>query len=281
LDNLSTGKLSNLGNFNGRIDFIHGDIRNLPLIREAVRNVDYVFHCAALSSVAYSVDDPIYTNEVNIIGALNILVAAKDVNVKRIVFASSASVYGNSPELPKREDMSANPISPYAISKYTGEQYCRAFYQLYGLETVVFRYFNVFGKRQNSNSQYSAAIPIFIKSFLEGKPPIIFGDGEQSRDFVFIEDVVRANLLACHAKDAPGEVFNVACGGRTTINSLVRMIKKLIGSDIEPVYEEERKGDVRHSQADISEARKILGYEPKIDLAEGLWRTIEWYKASE
>ena len=278
-DNLSTGNLSNLEGMNGHIDFIHSDIRDLPLIRAAVKDIDYIFHSAALSSVGWSIDDPIATNEVNITGTLNILIAAKDAGVKRVVYASSASVYGNSPKLPKEEDMPANPISPYAISKYTGEQYCRAFFKLYGLETVVFRYFNVFGKRQNSNSQYSAAIPIFIESLLEGKPSIIYGDGEQSRDFVFIEDVVRANLLACHAKNAPGEVFNIACGEHTTINSLVRMIKELIGSDIKPLYEEERKGDVRHSQADISKARRILGYEPKVDLGTGLERTIKWFKA--
>ena len=280
LDNLSTGKLSNLGNLNGRVDFVQGDIRDLAVVREAVDGVDYVLHQAALPSVSRSVANPVETNEINVTGTLNVLIAARDADVKRVVFACSSSVYGDSEVLPKREDMPANPISPYAISKYTGEQYCKVFYKLYGLETVVLRYFNVFGRRQSPNSQYAAAIPIFINSFLEGKSPIIFGDGGQSRDFTFVENVVEANLLACHTEDAPGEVFNIACGGRTTINSLVMMIKELIGSGIEPVYEEERKGDVRHSQADISKAQRILGCEPKVDLEIGLEKTIEWFKAN-
>jgi len=280
LDNLSTGKLSNLGNFNGRIDFIQGDICDLSVVREAVKGVDYVLHQAALPSVSRSVNNPIATNEANVVGTLNVLTAARDANVKRMVYACSSSVYGNSERLPKREDMPANPISPYAISKYTGEQYCRVFNKLYGLETVVLRYFNVFGRRQNPNSQYAAAIPIFINSFLEDKPPIIFGDGEQSRDFTFVENVIHANLLACHAEDAAGEVFNIAYGGRTTINNLVRIIKELIGSDVEPIHKQERKGDVRHSQADISKARNILGYDPKVDLETGLERTVEWFKAN-
>ena len=291
LDNCATGKLSNLKGVLDKVEFIKGDIQNLCLVREAVKDIDYVLHQAALPSVARSVDNPIATNEVNITGTLNILVAARDANVKRVVYAGSSSAYGNSQSLPKREYMPANPISPYAISKYTGEQYCKVFYKLYGLETVVLRYFNVFGQRQNSNSQYAAAIPIFINAFLEGKPPTIFGDGEQSRDFTFIENVVQANLLACYeksvrlhprlhspprAEDAAGEVFNIAWGKRTTINCLIKTIKGLLGSNIEPIYEQERKGDVRHSQADISKAQKILGYEPLVDLETGLERTIKW-----
>ena len=278
LDNCSTGKLSNLEDVMDQIEFIQGDIRDLPLVREAVRDIDYILHQAALPSVSRSVHDPIASNEANVTGTLNVLVAAKDAGVKRLVFACSSSVYGNSQKLPKREDMPANPISPYAISKYTGEQYCRIFHELYGLETVALRYFNVFGKRQNPNSQYAAAVPIFINSFLEGKPPTIFGDGEQSRDFVSVEDVVRANLLACYAEEAVGQVFNIASGRSATINCLVYMIKELIGCDIEPVYGQERKGDVRHSEADISKAQKILGYEPAVGLEEGLERTIEWYR---
>ena len=280
LDNCSTGDLSNLEDVIGRVQFIHGDIQDLALVREAVRNVDYILHQAALPSVKRSVDDPIATNETNIVGTLNVLVAARDADVKRLVYAGSSSAYGNSDRLPKREDMPANPISPYAISKYTGEQYCKVFYQLYGLETVILRYFNVFGKRQNPNSHYAAAIPIFINSFLEGKPPIIFGDGEQSRDFTFVENVVQANLLACHAEDAPGEMFNIACGERMTINSLVNIIRELMGSDIEPIYGQERKGDVRHSQADISKARETLDYRPSVDLEAGLEKTIRWLKAN-
>jgi len=278
LDNLSTGKPSNLEDFNACIDFIKGDICDLSVVREAVEGVDYVLHQAALPSVGRSVANPIATNEANVTGTLNMLIAARDADVKRVVYACSSSVYGNSEILPKKESMPPNPLSPYAISKYTGEQYCKVFHKLYGLETVALRYFNVFGRRQNPNSQYAAAIPIFINSFLVGKPPIVFGDGEQSRDFTFVENVVEANLMACRVEGAAGEVFNIAFGQRTTINSLVRMIKEMIGSDIEPVYKEERKGDVRHSQADISKARKILGYEPKVDLEIGLERTFEWLR---
>jgi len=208
-----------------------------------------------------------------------VLVAAKDAKVKRVVYASSSSVYGNSPVLPKREDMPANPISPYAISKYTGEQYCKVFYSLYGLETVALRYFNVFGPRQSPNSQYAAAIPIFISAFLESKLPTIFGDGEQSRDFTFIDNVVQANLLACHVEEAAGEIFNIACGKRTTINDLAGTIKSLLDSSLKPIHSQARQGDVRHSLADITKARRILGYEPKVDLEAGLRRTIEWMKA--
>ena len=287
LDNCATGKLSNLEGIINQIEFIQGDIQDLSVVRETVKDVDYVLHQAALPSVARSVDNPIATNEVNVTGTLNVLVAARDANVKRVVYASSSSAYGNSPVLPKREDMPANPISPYAISKYAGEQYCRVFYSLYGLETVVLRYFNVFGPRQSPNSQYAAAIPIFINALLESKPPTIFGDGEQSRDFTFIENVVQANLLACHekstsplrAKDAAGEVFNIACGKRTAVNDLAGTIKNLLDSPLEPVHGEARKGDVRHSLADITRARRILGYEPKVDLETGLRKTIEWMKA--
>ena len=289
LDNCATGKLSNLEGIINQIEFIQGDIRDLSAVREAVKDMDYVLHQAALPSVARSVDVPIATNEVNVTGTLNVLVAAKDEKVKRVVYASSSSAYGNSPILPKREDMPANPISPYAISKYTGEQYCKVFYSLYDLETVVLRYFNVFGPRQSPNSQYAAAIPIFIKAFLEGKPPTIFGDGTQSRDFTFIENVVRANLLACHVEEAAGEMFNIACGKRTTINDLARTIKNLftrftdakglrLDSSLEPIYRPARKGDVRHSLASIQKARDILGYEPEVDLQEGLRKTIEWFK---
>jgi len=279
LDNCATGKLSNLEGIINQIEFIQGDIRDLPVVREAVKDMDYVLHQAALPSVARSVEDPIATNEVNVTGTLNVLVAAKDEKVKRLVYASSSSAYGNSPVLPKREDMPANPISPYAISKYAGEQYCRVFYSLYGLETVVLRYFNVFGPRQSPDSQYAAAIPIFIKAFLEEKPATIFEDGEQSRDFTFIENVVQANLLACHVESAVGEVFNIACGKRTTVNDLAGTIKKLLDSPLEPVHGQARKGDVRHSLADITKAQRILGYEPKVDLETGVRKTIEWMKA--
>ena len=279
LDNCATGKLSNLEGITNQIEFIQGDIQDLSAVCQAVKDIDYVLHQAALPSVARSVDNPIATNEVNVTGTLNVLVAARDANVKRVVYAGSSSAYGNSQNLPKRENMPANPISPYAIAKHTGEQYCQVFYKLYGLETVILRYFNVFGPRQNSNSQYAAAIPIFINLFLAGKSPTIFGDGEQSRDFTFIENVVLANLLACDAKGAAGEVFNIACGKRATVNNLVKTIKSLLGTNIEPVYDVERKGDVRHSQADISKAQKILDYQPLVDLETGLENTIKWFQS--
>jgi nucleoside-diphosphate-sugar epimerase len=281
LDNCATGKLSNLEEIINQIEFNQGDIRDLSVVREAVKEMDYVLHQAALPSVARSVDDAIATNEVNVTGTLNILVAAKDEKIKRVVYASSSSVYGNSPVLPKREDMPANPISPYAISKYAGEQYCKVFYSLYGLETVALRYFNVFGPRQSPKSQYAAAIPIFIRTLLESKQPIIFGDGEQSRDFTFIENVVQANLLACHAEDAAGEIFNIACGKRATINDLVGTIKNLLDSSLKPIHTQARQGDVRHSLADITKAQRTLGYKPEVDLQEGLWKTVEWFKRNK
>jgi nucleoside-diphosphate-sugar epimerase len=276
LDNCATGRLSNLKAIIDQIELVQGDIRDLALVREAVKDIDYIFHQAALPSVARSVDDPITTNEINITGTLNIFVAARDEKVKRVVYASSSSVYGDSNVLPKREDMPADPLSPYAVSKYTGEQYCKVFYSIYGLETVILRYFNVFGQRQNPNSQYSAAIPIFIKAFLDGKSPTIYGDGEQSRDFTFVENVVSANLLACHADGIAGEVFNIAYGKHISLNDLILTIKNLLNSSVKPVYEQARKGDVQHSLADISKAQRLLGYKPKVDLEEGLRRTIEW-----
>lgn len=279
LDNCSTGRLSNLSGFMDHVEFINEDIRELSAVREAMRGIDYVLHQAALPSVGRSIDNPIATNDSNVTGTLNVLVAAREVGVKRLVYAGSSSVYGNTQVLPKREDMPAKPISPYAVSKYTGEQYCRIFFEVYGLETVVLRYFNVFGPRQTPNSQYAAVIPIFISSFLNDSPPTIFGDGEQSRDFTFVENVVQANLLACQADGAAGEVFNIACGKRITVNRLVSMIKELIGSKVESRYTQERKGDVKHSLADISKAQKILGYEPLVDLEIGLERTIKWFSA--
>lgn len=278
LDNCSTGSLSNLKHVTSQIEFIQGDIRDLPLVHRAVEGIDYVIHEAALSSVAESVDDPLTINEVNVTGTLNILAAARDADAKRLVFASSASVYGNSPGLPKKEDMLTNPLSPYATSKLMGEQYCKLFYELYNLETVILRYFNVFGPKQNCNSHHAAAIPVFINSFLAGGNPSIFGDGEQSRDLVFVENVVQANISACHAEGAAGEVFNIASGKRTTIKSLARTIRDLMGSNVEIVHRQERRGDVRHSYADVSKAQRILGYKPTVDLDSELEITIEWFR---
>lgn len=275
LDNCATGKMVNLSGCLDYIEFIHGDIRELSVVREAVKNIDYVLHQAALPSVTRSIFDPIATHEVNATGTLNVLVAARDANVKRVVYASSSSVYGDTPILPKMEDMPANPISPYAIAKYAGEQYCKAFFQLYGLETIALRYFNVFGPRQDPNSQYAAVIPKFISAYLNGEPPTIYGDGEQSRDFTYVDNVVQANLLACHATDAAGQVFNIACGRCTTINNLAKEIKSLLKSPVEFIYGPPREGEVRHSVADIQKAREFLGYEPKVFLEEGLYKMIQ------
>ena len=280
LDNCSTGKLTNLEEFLGKIEFVDGDICNLSVVREAVKDIDYVIHQAALPSVTRSIRDPITTNNVNATGTLNILVAAKNAKVKRVIYASSSSVYGNTPALPKREEMAANPTSPYAITKYAGEQYCKVFFELYGLEAVVLRYFNVFGPKQDPDSPYAAAIPSFICAYLSGKPPTIYGDGRQSRDFTFVENVVQANLFACQTKEAAGRSFNIACGKSTTINELAKLIKDFLGSQINPVKDSPRWGEVRHSLADISKARKILGYEPEVDLENGLWKTIEWFQAN-
>ncbi len=280
LHNCSTVRLFNLNGFIDQIEFIHGDVRDLAEVREAVEGIDYILHQAALPSVDRSVHDPIATNETNIAGTLNVLVAARDAGVKRLIYAGSSSVYGNTQILPQKEDMPVNPIPPYAISKYAGEQYCKVFYEIYGLETVVLRYFNVFGQRQNPSSQYAAAIPIFINCLMNDRFPIIFGDGEQSRDFTFVENVVRANVLACYAESAAGEVFNIACGKRITINSLLDMIKQLVGSNARTIYAEGREEDARHSQADISKAQKILGYEPFVDPETGLEKTLNWFKAN-
>ena len=278
LDNFATGKLENLA---GDIELINGDIRDLATVRESVKNVDYVLHQAALPSVSRSIIDPITSNDVNIAGTLNVLVAARDEGVKRLVYAASSSAYGDTPTLPKREDMCAKPISPYGITKYVGEQYCRVFCDIYGLETVALRYFNVFGPRQDAHSPYSGVISVFMKKCLANIPPTIFGDGEQSRDFTYIANAVQANLLACHAKGAAGHVFNIACGKRTTINTLAHLIKELWGSDVEPIHAEEREGDIEHSLADISKAQRILGYEPEVNLEMGLLNTLEWFQWQE
>jgi len=279
LDNFTTGKTQNLVGLDGRIELIKGDIRDLERVREAVKGVDYVLHQAALPSVTRSIDDPITTNNVNITGTLNVLVAAREAQVKRVIYAASSSVYGDTPTLPKREEMPARPISPYGLTKYVGEQYCQLFTALYGLETICLRYFNIFGPKQDPHSPYSGVISIFIKAFLDGVPPKIYGDGEQSRDFTFVANAVRANLLACDAEGAAGQVVNIACGQRTTINELADRIRKLLDSDLEPVHVAERPGDILHSLADISKAQTILGYEPKVDLTAGLMKTVDWFQS--
>jgi len=277
-DNLSTGRSENIEPFLSEIEFIDGDIRDSGLVREAMGGVDYVLHQAAVPSVPRSVKDPLTTNSVNVGGTLNVLIAARDAAVKRVVYASSSSVCGDTPVLPKHEEMKPAPRSPYAVSKLGGELYCQAFYHVYGLETVALRYFNVFGPRQDPKSQYAAVIPKFITALLHGEPPTIFGDGEQSRDFTYIENVVEANLLAAKAPGVAGEVFNIACGDRITVNELARLLAEIIGVNIEPEHASPRLGDVRHSLADISKAKRLLGYESKVDVHAGLKQTVERYK---
>lgn len=280
LDNFATGKRENLVPFMDKIELIEGDIRSYHIVREAMQGVDFILHQAALPSVPRSIKDPITTNEVNVTGVLHILDAAKDAKVKRVVFASSSSIYGDVDVLPKTEDMLPRPLSPYAVSKYSGERYCQVFTKLYGLETVCLRYFNVFGPRQDPASQYSAVIPKFIKTIKSGESPVIFGDGEQSRDFTYIENVVQANLLACEKsdEDITGEVFNIACGKRVTVNEMVKSIKKLLNSDVEIKYNKQRMGDVKHSLANIGKAQQFLGYRVKVDFNEGLKRLVQSFK---
>lgn len=277
LDNLSTGKLENLQGFRDSIDLLTGDLRDVEAVRRAVDGVDYVIHQAALPSVPRSVADPVASNAANVDGTLNLLVAARDAEVKRVVYASSSSAYGDSPTLPKREDMPTDPRSPYAVAKLAGEQYCRVFTSVYGLPTVSLRYFNVFGPRQDPTSQYAAVIPAFITAMRRGDRPVIYGDGHQSRDFTFVSNVVAANLLACERADADGLALNIACGESISLLDLVEKINRLLGTTIEPAFEPERPGDVKHSLADTSRARHYLGYEPLVTFDEGLARTLEFF----
>ncbi len=277
LDNLATGKRENIAEIEEDIGFFQEDMTDLAAIRPAFADVDYVLHQAALPSVPRSVKDPISTTQANVNGTLNVLIAARDAGVKRVVYASSSSVYGKNPDLPKRESMRTQPISPYAASKLAGESYAAAFYEVYGLETVSLRYFNVFGPHQDPMSQYAAVIPIFVSRLLEGTRPVIFGDGEQSRDFSYIANVVHANLCAAQAPGAAGQVFNIACGQRSTVNELVQYLNEILGTDLEPEYTPERPGDVKHSLADISAAQEILGYKPQVQFPEGLKLATKWY----
>ena len=281
LDNFATGKRENILPLlkNPKLTLIEGDLRSFHIVRSAVKGVDYILHQGALPSVPRSINDPITTNDVNILGMLNILEAAKEFEVKRVICASSSSIYGNSESLPKVETMPVNPMSPYALTKYTQERYCQIFYQLYGLETVSLRYFNVFGPNQDPTSQYSAVIPKFIKLMMQNKSPVIYGDGSQSRDFTYVENNVWANIQACTAEKAAGEVINIACGESYTLLDLVRMLNEILGKEIEPVFEKERAGDVKHSLAGIEKAKEVLGYEVRVDFKEGLRRTVNFYKA--
>lgn len=276
LDNFATGKRENLLPFNGNpnLEVIEGDLRSFHIVRDAVRGCDYVLHQGALPSVPRSIKDPITSNEVNINGTLHILEAAREFGVKRVVFASSSSVYGNNATLPKVETMPVAPLSPYALTKYAGERYCQVFHALYGVETVALRYFNVFGPNQDPTSQYSAVIPKFIKMIKEGRRPVIYGDGTQSRDFTYVSNNVEANLLACTVPDVAGEVFNIACGERYTLLDLVHTINEILGTRVEPLFEPPRPGDVKHSLADIEKAKRMLGFEVKVKFREGLEKII-------
>lgn len=272
IDDLSTGKKENLTDLSGKnVEFVEGGIGELSLLERLFRNVDFVFHQAAISSVHKSIENPLATNEVNITGTLNVLLAARDSGVKKVVYASSAAVYGDTPALPQREEMMSNPQSPYAVTKLVGEYYCQAFQAVYGLPTVSLRYFNAYGPKQDPNSEYSAVIPRFIKSLSEEKPPIVFGDGEQTRDFVFVSDVVQANILAAES-DAHG-VFNVGQGQSIAIKKLAELISRIMKKDPGVIYKEARVGDIRHSLADISKAG-LFGYRPRYDLEQGLRETI-------
>jgi nucleoside-diphosphate-sugar epimerase len=278
LDDLSAGKEENLAEVRNKITFIKGTITDLEVVRRAVQEADYVLHLAARTSVPRSVKDPIETNRANVDGTLNVLVAARDAKVKRIVFAASSSAYGETPTLPKVETMQPAPISPYGVSKFAGELYLQVFGRCYGLENVSLRYFNVFGPRQDPSSPYSGVLSKFITAFLEDTQPVVFGDGEQSRDFTYIENAVQANLLACEAANASGRVFNVGTGARFTLNQTLRLLEQIAGKRLEAKYDPPRDGDIRDSQADISLSREILGYDPQVGFEEGLRRTFEWYR---
>jgi UDP-glucose 4-epimerase len=279
LDNFATGRRSNVIRLGGEAELVEGDIQSYERVNKAVAGCEVVFHQAALPSVPRSVQDPLTSNASNVIGTLNVLLASRDHGVRRVVYASSSSVYGSNPDLPKREDSAALPISPYATAKLAGEGYARSFHGVYGLETVALRYFNVFGPYQDPTSQYAAVIPNFITALLAGEPPVIFGDGEQSRDFTYVANVVQANVLAMEAPGVAGKVYNVACGDRVTLNRLVDELRDLLGSDVEPVYAAPRAGDIKHSLADLTRARAELGYEPAVQLRAGLERTIEHLRA--
>ncbi len=278
LDNFATGHRANILHVLDEVELVEGDIQSYERAHNAVRGCDVVVHLAALPSVPRSVQDPLTSNAANVIGTLNVLLAARDSDVRRVVFASSSSVYGANRELPKREGLAPQPMSPYAVAKLAGEGYCRSFNHVYGLETVSLRYFNVFGPRQDPLSQYAAVIPNFITAFLARQPPTIFGDGEQSRDFTYVENVVEGTSRALTAENVGGEVFNIACGERITLNDLVGELRAITGHELSPKHEGERLGDVKHSLADITQARSQLGYNPDVNFSEGLRRTFAHYE---
>ena len=280
LDNFSTGRRSNLADLAADVELVEGDLRSYERVHAAMGGVELVFHQGALPSVPRSVQDPLTTNEVNVGGTLNVLLAARDEGVRRVVFASSSSVYGDVDGFPRKETQRPQPLSPYGVAKLAAESYCRAFWQVYGLETVALRYFNVFGPRQDPQSQYAAVVPRFIARLLNGEPPVIYGDGNQSRDFTYVGNVVAGNLLAASTPDVAGQVLNVATGSSRTVNELSAAIQEILGVEIQPIYEPARLGDVEHSAGDISRATRLLGYEPAHSVEEGLTAAIEALRAA-
>ena len=279
LDDLSAGKEDNLAEVRNKITFIKGAVTDLEIVRRAIQEADYVLHLAARTSVPRSVKDPLETNRINVEGTLNVLVAARDAKVKRVVFAASSSAYGETPTLPKAETMQPAPISPYGVSKFTGELYAQVFGRCYGLESVSLRYFNVFGPRQDPSSPYSGVLSKFMTCCLEDTEPVVYGDGEQSRDFTYVDNVVQANLLACEAPNASSKVFNVGTGARFTLNQTLKLLEGIAGKPMAAKYDPPREGDIRDSQADITQSQEILGYKPTVGFEEGLRRTYEWYRS--
>ena len=280
LDNFATGRRENILPVSGEVELVEGDIQSYERVHRAVAGCEVVFHQAALPSIPRSVQDPLTSNATNVIGTLNVLLGARDAGVRRVVFASSSSIYGLNQTLPKHETLVPLPISPYGVAKLAGEGYCRSFHEVYALEAVALRYFNVFGPRQDPLSQYAAVIPNFITALMAGEPPTIFGDGEQSRDFTHIDNVIEANVLAAASRRGVGDVFNIAAWQRTTLNELVDSLRTLLGSDLEPRYVAERLGDVKHSGADIGLAREVLGYQPPVSFEVGLRRTVEFFDST-
>ena len=278
VDNLLTGKKSNLADIMSKIEFIEADMGDERVARSAMKDVDVVLHQGALPSVPRSVDDPAATHKHCVDATFTLLLAARDAGLKRFVYASSSAAYGDTPTLPKVETMLPAPLSPYAVGKLVGEYYCSVFYEVFGLETISLRYFNVFGPYQDPTSQYAAAIPAFVTAILKDEPPTIYGDGEQSRDFTYVDNVVDANLLAAQAKKTAGEVLNIACGEAVTVNAIIDMINEILGKDIKPIYTDPRPGDVKHSLANITAAEKLLGFKPTVDFKDGLKLAIDWYK---
>jgi len=280
LDNLATGHIENLASVRGKIEWHEADIRNLEIIRPDFEGVDYIIHLAAIPSVPRSVEDPLTSNSVNVDGTLNVLLAARDAGAKRVVFSASSAAYGDHPALPRVESQEPRPLSPYALTKLAGEYYCKIFTQVYGLETVSLRYFNIFGPHQSPDSAYSGVLSLFISAYVNGETPTILGDGEQSRDFTYVENAVDATLRACAAPKASGQVINVGTGQRHTLNGTIKILNRIFDRQVTPHYGPVRAGDVQHSHADISLAGKLLGYEPAVRFEEGLGKTVDWFRSS-